>query len=228
MLALDGELEFNPAREEEFFAALPARPAVFLVEPRQAGATPYLLRTADLRRRAERLLGAAEMPSKRLNLRGFAARLRYRLTGSRFEQSLLFYQHARERFPQRYRALVRLRAPALLKVNLATEYPRCYVTRRILSDAGFYFGPFVSRKAAEAFANDFLDLFKLRRCLIKIRRDPSFPGCIYSQMKMCLAPCFAGCTKVEYDVEVGRVLGFLGSRGTTLAREFEHERETPA
>jgi excinuclease ABC subunit C len=226
MLALDGELEFDPAREEEFFGALPARPAVFLVEPRQAGAAPYLLRTADLRRRAERLLGAAEMPSKRLNLREFAARLRYRLTGSRFEQSLLFYQHARERFPQRYRALMRLRLPALLKVNLANEYPRCYVTRRILSDAGFYFGPFASRKAAEAFANDFLDLFKLRRCLIKIRRDPNFPGCIYSEMKMCLAPCFAGCTKPEYDVEVGRVLGFLGSRGTTLAREFEHERET--
>jgi excinuclease UvrABC nuclease subunit len=225
MLALDGELEFDPAREEEFFAALPARPAVFLVEPRQAGAAPYLLRTADLRRRKERLLRAPEMPSQRLNVREFAARVRYRLTGSRFEQSLLFYQHARERFPRRYQALVRLRPPALLKVNLANEYPRCYITRRILSDGGFYFGPFASRKAAEAFANDFLDLFKLRRCQIKIRRDPSFPGCIYSEMKMCLAPCFAGCTKPEYDVEVGRVLGFLASSGTTLAREFERERE---
>src|SRR5262249_20263445 len=225
MLALDGEVEFDPQREEEFFAALPTRPAVFLVEPRPAGAAPYLLRTADLRRRAERLLRAPEMPSQRLNLRDLTARVRYRLTGSRFEQNLLFYQHARERFPRRYRALGRLRPPSLLKVNLGTEYPRCYLTRRILSDGGFYFGPFASRKAAEAFANDFLDLFKLRRCLIKIRRDPNFPGCIYSEIKMCLAPCFAGCSKAEYDVEVGRLLDFLGSRGRTLACEFEHERE---
>ena len=43
-----------------------------------------------------------------------------------------------------------------------------------------------------------LDLFRIRRCQIKIRRDPDFPGCIYSEMKMCLAPCFAGCTEEEY------------------------------
>src|SRR5260370_28772419 len=41
---------------------------------------------------------------------------------------------------------------------------------------------------------------KWDRCQIKIRRDPTFPGCLYSEMKMCLAPCFAGCTKEEYDV----------------------------
>jgi excinuclease UvrABC nuclease subunit len=119
---------------------------------------------------------------------------------------------------------VRLRPPALLKVNLSNEYPRCYVTRRILSDGGLYFGPFPSRRVAQAFADKFLDLFKIRRCQIKIRRDPSFPGCIYSEMKMCLAPCFAGCSKEEYDVEVGRVVSFLTSSGAALAGEFERER----
>jgi excinuclease ABC subunit C len=118
-----------------------------------------------------------------------------------------------------------LRPAALLKVNLANEYPRCYVTRRILADNGFYFGPFLGRRAAEAFADQFLNLFKIRRCQIKIRRDPSFPGCIYSEMKMCLAPCFAGCTKPEYDVEVSRVLDFLGSGGASLTGEFGRERE---
>jgi excinuclease ABC subunit C len=225
MLALDCGAEFDPAREDEFFAALPARPGVLLVEGRAAGAQPYLLRTADLRRRLERLLRAPEAASKRLNLREFAARVRYRQTGSAFEQSLVLYQQAREIFPRRYRALLRLRPAALLKVNLANEYPRCYVTRRILADNGFYFGPFPGRRAAEAFADQFLNLFKIRRCQIKIRRDPSFPGCMYSEMKMCLAPCFAGCTKPEYDVEVSRVLDFLGSGGASLTGEFGRERE---
>src|SRR5713101_722855 len=217
MLPLDCRLEFDREREEEFFAALPARPAIFLVEPRQAAAHPYLVRTADLRRRVERLLRAPEGLTKRLHLWEMAARVRYRLTGSTFEQILVLYQHARELFPQRYRSLVRLRPPALLKVSLSNEYPRCYVTRRILSDGGFYLGPFPSRRAAEAFADKFLDLFK-------IRRDPSFPDRMYSEMKMCLAPCFAGCSKEEYDVEVGRVVSFLTSSGAALAGEFERER----
>jgi len=225
MLALDCGQDFGPAREEEFFAALPAHPAVFLLEPHAANAQPYLARTADLRRATERLLRAPEHPSKRLNLRELAARIRYRLTGSKLEQALVLYQQARELFPRRYRDLLRLRTPPLLKVNLRNEYPRCYVTRRIFADGGSYFGPFPSRKAAESFANEFLDLFKIRRCQIKIRRDPTFPGCVYSEMKMCLAPCFAGCTKEEYDVEVGRVLETLATAGAALASELGRERE---
>jgi excinuclease ABC subunit C len=228
MLELDCGQAFDPldpAREEDFFATVPARAGVLLVEMTQAGAEPYLLKTADLRRAAERLLRAPEESSKRLNLRPVAAGIRYRMTGSKFEQTLAYYQHAKKNFPGRYRDLLRLRGPAVLKVNLRNQYPRCYATRKIRADEGFYFGPFISRRAADAFAEGFLDLFKIRRCQIKIRRDPSFPGCIYSEMKMCLAPCFAGCTKDEYDAEVGRVLEALASTGDALTASLERERE---
>jgi excinuclease ABC subunit C len=112
----------------------------------------------------------------------------------------------------------------VLKVSLSNAYPRCYATRRISSN-GFHFGPFASRREADTFASGFLDLFKIRRCQIKIRRDPSYPGCIYSEMKMCLAPCFAGCSKEEYDSEVGRVVSFLATGGGSLTAELERERE---
>ncbi len=223
MLPLDCGLEFDVSREEDFFAALPPRPAVFVIEPKQERGQVFLSRTADLRRRLERLLRPPDPASKRLNLREVAERVRYRLTGSPFEQSLVLYDHARALHPHRYRDFLRLRPPVLLKLSLSGEYPRCYVTRRVLSGNAFYFGPFPSRKAA-AFASEFLNLFKIRRCQIKIRRDPSFPGCIYSEMKMCLAPCFAGCSKEEYDVEVGRVKEFLATCGASLSGELERER----
>lgn len=225
VLPLDIAQEFDAGSDADFFAALPARPGVLLVEMRAEGAQPYLVRTADIRRAAERLLRVPEAPTKRINLRDVAARVRYRVTGSKFEQALTLYEQAREHFPQRYRALMRLRPPAVLKVNLRNEYPRCYVTRSIRADGGFYVGPFASRRIADSFAEGFLDLFKIRRCQIKIRRDPSFPGCIYSEMKMCLAPCFAGCTKEEYDAEAGRVVDALATAGESLNAQFENERE---
>ncbi len=225
-MEFDSSAEFDAARDAECFAAVPARPAVFLVEPRAelAGAQPYLLRTANLRERLKRLLGPPEPASKRLNLREFAARVHYRVAASPFELNFLHWQHARRLWPGNYRERARLRPPAVLKVSLTNAYPRCYATRRISAN-GFYFGPFRSRRAADAFASGFLDLFKIRRCQIKIRRDPAFPGCMYSEMKMCLAPCFAGCTKQEYDAEVGRVVAFLGTRGASLTAELERERE---
>ena len=232
MLELDCGLEFDAARaEEEFFPALPARAAVCLIEPREKTAEPFLIRTQNLQRRLKRLLGPVDPASKRLNLRDFARGIHYRLTGSPFEQTLTYYQHARQLFPKRYRDLMRLRPPAVLKVNLRNAYPRCYLTRKIPVDAegiptaGSYYGPFPSRRAAEAFAERVLDLFKVRRCQIKIRRDPAFPGCLYSEMKMCLAPCFAGCTKEEYDVEVQRLVQFLETSGGSMRSTFEAERE---
>jgi excinuclease ABC subunit C len=225
MLDLDCGLEFFADFEADFFAALPARPGIFLLEMREPGAQPYLARTADIRRAAERLLSKPETASKALNLREVAGRIRYRLTGSKFEQTFAFYENARAYFPRRYRDLLRLRPPAMLKVNLRNAYPRCYVTRQIRGDQGFYFGPFASRRLAEDFSEGFLDLFKTRRCQIKIRRDPQYPGCMYSEMKMCLAPCFAGCTKEEYDVEVSRVLQTLESSGAALTEELARERE---
>ncbi|HKF24478.1 MAG TPA: UvrB/UvrC motif-containing protein, partial [Candidatus Acidoferrum sp.] len=230
MLELDCLLEFDSSRDEEFFLALPSRPAVCLIEPKDQSAEPFFIRTQDLRRRLERLLGPPEPSSKRLNLRTFARGIRYRLSASPFEQSFLYYRQAKRLFPLRYKRLLRLRPPAVLKINLQNAYPRCYPTRRIAVDSagepagGFYYGPFPSRKSAQALAEGVLDLFKVRRCQIKIRRDPSFPGCIYSEMKMCLAPCFAGCSKQEYDVEVGRLTAFLETSGSSLRDELEAER----
>lgn len=42
---------------------------------------------------------------------------------------------------------------------------------------------------------------------------------------MCLAPCFAGCTKEDYDIEVNRVLQTLESGGAFLTKAMERERE---
>jgi len=231
VLELDAGLEFNPENDEEFFSLLPERPAVCLIEAREAAAEPHVIRTANLRRRLQRLLGPADPSSKRLNLRHFARQVRYRVTNAAFEQALTYYRIAKQLFPKRYRDLMRLRPSPVLKINLKNAYPRCYVTRHISVNergealGGIYFGPFPSRKVAQAYADSVLDFFKVRRCQIKIRRDPSFPGCIYSEMKMCLAPCFAGCTKEEYDVEVNRLVEFLQTSGGSLRATYERERE---
>lgn len=231
VLPLDAQLEFGCSQDEGFFSAVPARPGVFLIETQAADAAsqkPYLARTADLRRAAERLLRIPDAASKKLNLREHAKAFRYRVTGSRFEQLFTLYEQARKRIPSAHRQFLRLRPPALLKINMRNDYPRCYVTRRIFADEGLYFGPFASRQMAEGFAARFLDLFKIRRCQIKIRRDPSFPGCIYSEMKMCLAPCFAGCTEEEYDAEVAHVAQALESQGASLIASIERERDAAA
>src|SRR6267378_1123392 len=190
MLPLDCQQEFDPAREEEFFTALPARPAVFLVEPWHKGAQPYLLRTADLKRRLERLLRAPDA----LGLRAESCSL-----------------------PAHARAIpATLPRPDAAAPSGASE-----------SESGQRLSSLLCHSPHRCQSCQGTDRWRrpLLWAVCDARRDPSFPGCMYSEMKMCLAPCFAGCSKEEYDAEVGRVVSFLASSGAALTGELERKRE---
>ena len=224
---LTHSIPFSREHGPEFFAQFPATPAVFVLRGPGDAAEPYVSKSANLRRRLQRLLAPPESQSRRLNLRERVARIEYTLTGSDFESVILLYKTLRREFPRSYQKRLRLRPAPVVKMNLENEYPRAYVTTRIgrLTGPSKYYGPFRSRVAAEKFLNDSLDLFKMRRCTFDLNPDPKFPGCVYSEMKMCLAPCFKGCTDAEYAAEVGRVQAFLDARGGTLIEELSRERE---
>ncbi len=224
---LTERLEITPERDAEIFAAVPAAPAVFLLRGADAQAEPYVSKTANLRRRLQRLLGPLEERTKKLNLRDRVRTIDYASTGSDFESGFLLYRVLREAFPQTYPNRLRFRFAPFVKLHLENEYPRASVTTRLGKRNGrsLFYGPFVSRLAAEKFMNDSLDFFKMRRCIDDLHPDPKFPGCIYSEMNMCLAPCFKGCTDEDYSKEVNRVQAYFDSGGDSLLRELSAERE---
>ncbi len=204
----------------------PAAPAVFVLRG-EAGTEPYVSKTANLRRRLMRLLGPPEQATKRLNLRERVRMIEYAATGSDFESGLVLYRALRQEFPKTYGKRLRLRPAPLVRLILENEYPRAAVTTRIATLRGrsLYYGPFATRAAAEKFANDSLDFFLMRRCTDDLHPDPAFPGCIYSEMKMCLAPCFKGCTDEQYREEVERVREYFDTRGQSLMRELGVRRD---
>ena len=224
---LTERIEFRPERDSDIFSAVAAAPAVFLLRGEDANSEPYVSKTANLRRRLQRLLSVPEEHTKRLNLRHRVRWIEYTLTGSDFESGFVLYQILRAAFPKTYSNRLRLRFAPLVKLHLENQFPRASITRRLGRTSGknIYYGPFASRVAAEKFMNDALDFFKMRRCVDDLHPDPTFPGCIYSEMKMCLAPCFRGCTDDEYRAEVVRVEDFLDSRGESLKRQMAAERD---
>lgn len=202
---------------------VPNRAAVFLVWPNEG--SPYLGRTGLLRRRLLRLLGEREKPSRLLNLRSVASRVEYWLTGSRLESGLVFYELARQHFPEHYLKMVKLRMPAYVKLTLANPFPRTLVTSRLGGSAGLYYGPFRTRVAAEGFENQVLDLFQLRRCEESLEPRPEHPGCIYGEMNMCLRPCQQAVTPEEYRNEAARVEKFLATNGAALLETITASRD---
>lgn len=224
---LTNRVEFRPEDDSEFFAALPASPAVFALRGEDEAAEPYVSKSANLRRRIQRLLGPAEPGTRRLNLRDRVRWVEYSPTSSDFESGFLLYKVAREAFPKTYADRLHLRPAPLVKLIIENKFPRVTITTRISSfkSRDVYYGPFATRVAAEKFAKDSLDFFKLRRCHEELHPDPSHPGCMYSEMKMCLAPCFQGCTDEEYATETERVTNYFDSNGRSLLVQIAGERD---
>jgi hypothetical protein len=218
-------LPFDSASPQPTLAALPETPGIFALFGADPKAEPYLARTANLRRRLKRFLDAKPTQGKRLRLTERVARIEYTATGSDFESALALYAATRQAFGERARKRLHLYAPYFLRMTVKNRYPRVYVTNTVTkAGAASLYGPFPSRAATERFCDEALNFFQLRRCHPDLDPDPTFPGCVYSEMKMCLAPCFQGCTDERYAEEAAAMEAFLATRGQSLIEQLGKER----
>jgi excinuclease UvrABC nuclease subunit len=220
------ERAFDACADEAAFAEVPTKPGVFALFAADTNAEPYVARCANLNRRVRRMLSADGGAGRRLNLRERTSLIAWAETGSEFE-ALLTLHHASVAYfgADQARRRLRLHVPFCVRMTMENAYPRAYVTNRVgkrrLETA---FGPYASRAAAERALTAALDLFLLRRCTDELHPYPQHPGCVYSEMKMCLAPCFKGCSDERYVEEAQAVLEFLQTRGAALIGKLEAER----
>jgi excinuclease UvrABC nuclease subunit len=220
------QLAFDLAQPEQTLAQLPSTAAVYALYGRDPHAEPYVGRTPDLRRRLHRLLTPSASHPRRLHLAGLVAQICYTHIGSELEGTLLLYRVSQEAFGPDAAKRMHLRTPGFLRMSMGNDYPRLYVTTSIThAAAADLFGPFASRAAADRYAEQVLDLFLLRHCFQDLEPDPAFPGCIYSEMKKCLAPCYKGCTDQRYTEEAAGVHSFLSTGGKSLLAQVATERD---
>src|SRR5664279_616989 len=103
-----------------------------------------------------------------------------------------------------------------IKVTTGEDWPRAFVTRRVLKDGHSYFGPFLPARTCRGAMKMVQRIFQIRTCRIEI--DGTLPRpCLYYDMHACLGPCVAGLTtKSAYDDAVKDVLLFLSGRNEEL------------
>jgi excinuclease UvrABC nuclease subunit len=219
-------IAFNPADARAALDQLPHCPAVFALYGAEAHAEPYIGRTPNLRGRLERLLQPSAKHPRRLQLAGRVREIRWRLTGSEFEGLLAQFELLEKVYGAKCLERMHLGAPAFVRFLGGNAYPRIVVTHRPSQrEADWAYGPFASRGAAERFADETLKLFQLRRCTDDLAPHRDHPGCVYSEMKMCLAPCFMGCTEARYAEEAAAVEKFLATRGESRLSALRAQRD---
>ena len=220
------EIPFDPSDAATALRQLPHSSAVFALYGADPHAEPYIGRTPNLRGRLARLLQPSKKHPRRLQLAGRVRRITWKLTGSEFESLLVQFDLLQRQYGPKALERMHLRMPAFVRFLGGNLYPRITVTNRpSLREADWSYGPFSSRATAERYSEEALKLFLLRRCTDDLNPDPSHPGCVYSEMKMCLAPCYKGCSDDRYAEEAAAVESFLATRGESRLVTLRTERE---
>ena len=99
-----------------------------------------------------------------------------------------------------------------LKIDLAQDYPRVELVRRVEKDKAKYFGPYMGATGVREVLDVLRGLFPLRTCAMAIKPGMHQRPCLHHQLGECLAPCASLTTPEEYGRVVQEVVDFLSGK----------------
>ena len=108
----------------------------------------------------------------------------------------------------------------------ADEYPKVYLTRRIVKDGSRYFGPYSSVMHARNLLELFSNLYPLRTCNNRITSDSilrhKFRPCLNFHIGKCRGCCIGAISRQEYNDNIGEIVRLLKGGGREM---IQHYRE---
>jgi excinuclease ABC subunit C len=199
---------------EQRLQATPERPGVYLMkDPR--GTVLYVGKASVLRNRLRSYFGSpTNLPNKIRRMLGHLHDFEYIVTDSEAE-ALILENTLIKRYKPRYNARLKDdKTYPYLKIDLSEEFPRVYITRRVIKDGARYFGPFATAGTVRKTMDLVKRLFPYRSCTKNITgKDPR--PCLEFYINRCVAPCTGYASKEEYAKVIGQVVLFM--EGDTAA-----------
>ena len=106
----------------------------------------------------------------------------------------------------------------------AEEFPRVFLTRRLVKDGSRYFGPYSSVVHARNLVEFFHNMYPLRTCRHKITSDVilrrKIRPCLDYHIKKCLGCCIGGISQKEYDANIDEIVRLLKGGGREIIQHY--------
>ena len=107
-----------------------------------------------------------------------------------------------------------------IKIDVKSDYPGVFITRRVVNDGSKYFGPYANPGAAKEMVNFIKEKYKIRQCRILKERDRP---CLNYHINKCLAPCMGYVTPEEYKKQIDEIIDLLEGKTDKVIKELEKQ-----
>lgn len=109
-----------------------------------------------------------------------------------------------------------------IKINIKSDYPGVFITRRVINDGSKYFGPYANPGAAKEMIDFIKQKYKIRQCrTLKNRERP----CLNYHINRCLAPCMGYVTPQEYKKQIDEIIDLLEGKTEKIIKELENQMQ---
>ena len=114
----------------------------------------------------------------------------------------------------------------------AEEFPRVFLTRRMVRDGSRYFGPYSSVVHARNLVEFFQSIYPLRTCRQKITSDTILRGkmrpCLNFHIKKCRGCCIGGISRKEYNENIEEIVNLLKGGGRDIIQHYRMQMQEAA
>ena len=115
-----------------------------------------------------------------------------------------------------------------IKVTVQEPYPRVFVTRKLQSDGGRYFGPYTDVSAMRRALEVMKRIFTVRSCKYDMPREMPERACLDYHIGRCKAPCVGLQSQADYRAMIDEVLDFLDGRTDDVVKQVRLRMEQAA
>ena len=193
---------------------LPLVPGVYLMRD-SSDHILYVGKAKSLKKRVKSYFRNDLDPKTRALMKQFH-HLEYMVTDTEKEALILESNLIKKHMPRYNIRLKDDKRYPYIKVTNET-FPRVLITRRVLDDGSFYYGPFPEATALRKLVKFLKTIFKVRDCK---RMDGP---CLNYQIDLCNAPCDNKITQEEYKKLVDNVSFFFEGKYSEITQALKSE-----
>lgn len=107
-----------------------------------------------------------------------------------------------------------------IKVDIKSDYPNVFITRRLQNDGAKYFGPYANAGSAKEMLDFIKQKFKIRQCRNFKNKDRV---CLNYHINRCLGPCVGKVSKEEYRKQIDEIILLLEGKTDKIIKQLEEE-----
>lgn len=109
-----------------------------------------------------------------------------------------------------------------IKIDVKSNFPGVFITRRLTNDGAKYFGPYANPGSAKEMIDFIKQRYKIRQCrTLKPRTRP----CLNYHIGRCLAPCMGYVTKEEYKKQIDEIIDLLDGKTDKIIKELTEQMQ---